>query len=323
MAQDFYKTLGVTKSADEKEIKAAYRKLARKYHPDVNPGDADAEKKFKEIGEAYETLRDPEKRKLYDQFGSNYQNMQSGGYQADDYYAANQGQGFESIFESIFQGFNQGQGPFSSYSRPAVPPQDIEQTVEVSLSEIDTGTKRILTYRTDDVCPNCDGIGVVQLTGKRTGQCPQCHGRGTVSTPRKVEVKIPAGIPEGKKLRVPGGGVRGSGNRAGDLYVLAKVAPHPQFKRNGDNLESIIEVDYLDAVLGGSITVPTLTSSGSVAIPAGSQSGQVIRLKGKGLSSLKGAKGDLHAKIKVTTPKSPSNKEIDLLEKIKQIRSKQ
>ena len=238
MARDFYQVLGIAKSADDKDIKAAYRKLARKYHPDVNPSDTEAEKKFKEIGEAYETLRDPEKRKLYDKFGSNYKNMQTGGFNTEDHYSPSQGQGFESIFDSIFQGFSQGQGPFSSYTRPAVPPGDIELTVEVTLDEVDSGTKRALTYRTDDVCPNCDGIGVVQLTGKRTGQCPQCHGRGTVPTPRKVEVKIPAGISDGKKLRVPGGGSRGSGGKAGDLYVITKSATNSNFRRSGDNLES-------------------------------------------------------------------------------------
>ncbi len=211
---------------------------------------------------------------------------------------------------------------FSSYTRPAVPPGDIELTVEVTLDEVDSGTKRALTYRTDDVCPNCDGIGVVQLTGKRTGQCPQCHGRGTVPTPRKVEVKIPAGISDGKKLRVPGGGSRGSGGKAGDLYVITKSATNSNFRRSGDNLESTVEVDYLDAVLGGPISVPTLSSIGTVAIPAGSQSGQIIRLKGKGLTSMKGGKGDLHAKIKITTPKEINPEEKDLLEKIRNLRSK-
>lgn len=320
MAKDFYDVLGVSRKADEKEIKAAYRKLARKYHPDVNPNDKEAEKRFKEIGEAYETLKDPEKKKLYDQFGADYEKVSGGGgYQRPQ---SGGSQGFESIFGDFFQSFNMGGEPFSTYSRASVAATDLEQTVEISLNEVDSGTRRTLTYRTDDACSTCDGSGAVQLTGGRqSGKCPTCGGRGTVSHSRKVEVKIPAGIIEGKKLRVPGGGVRGSQKRAGDLYVVAKIAPNPLFKRNGDNIETLVEVDYLDAVLGGTATVPTLGSSGSITIPAGTQSGQVIRLKGKGLTSMKGGKGDLHVRVKITVPREVSGKERDLLEQIRKGRS--
>ncbi len=326
MSKTYYETLGINRNADEKELKTAYRKLARKYHPDVNPNNAEAEKKFKEVGEAYETLRDPEKRKLYDRFGHDYQKFSGAGPSQPDgpTYTrfSDDGGGFESIFETIFQNF--GGNTESHYTPRAnvVPPQDVERIVELTLEEIDSGTKRTMTYNTDDACPQCDGRGIVQLTGNRTGVCPKCGGATTVSTPRRIEVSIPAGIPDGKKLRVPGGGIRGTGKRAGDLYVVAKALPHKQFRRRGDDLETDGELDYLDAVLGGNLQVPTLTSSGAVSVPPGTQTGQLVRLKGKGLTNIKGGKGDLLIRIKITVPKSPTAKERDLLEKIKKERVK-
>lgn len=329
MSKNYYDILGVSKKADDKEIKAAYRRLARQYHPDVNPNNPEAERKFKEIGEAYETLKDPEKRKLYNRFGNDWQKFagggagasgpERGGYQS---YSTGGGGGFESIFDAFFQNFG-GDNPFEGggfMSAKSVPPQNVERIVELTLEEIDSGTKRILTYNTPDACPQCDGRGVVQLTGGRPGQCPQCNGNGTVAKPRRVEVSIPAGIPDGKKLRIPGGGVRGTGGKSGDLYVLAKAMPHKIFKRKGDDLETEAELDYLDAALGGSLKVPTLGSSGTVSIPAGTQSGQLVRLKGKGLSKLNGGKGDLLVRTKITVPKTIPAKEKDFLNKIKKLR---
>lgn len=323
MSQDFYDLLGVSKSADEKEIKSAYRKMARKYHPDVNPNNPEAEKKFKEIGEAYETLKDPDKRALYDRHGKNWQNFSGGGgnpYDQGGQTYSSGTEGYESIFETFFQNFG-GDNPFANFGRSnSVPPQDIEHPVNLTLDEVNKGTKRVLTYQTPDACPQCDGRGVVQLVSKRVGTCPQCKGEGVIMKPRRVEVSIPAGIPEGKKLRVPGGGVRGTGKKSGDLYVVAHVLPHPTFRRKGDDLETDGELDYLDAVLGGSLQVPTLSSKGTVRIPAGTQTGQLVRLKGQGLTKLGGGKGDLLIRMKITVPKSPPAKEKDLLEKIRKAR---
>lgn len=324
MATDFYTTLGVSRKAEEKEIKAAYRKLARKYHPDVNPGNKESEQKFKEVSEAYETLRDPEKRKLYDQFGADYDRVRmnpgGGPFQGENPFGGGGGgQGFESIFEQLFQNFGQG-AQFAGQRVRQVPPTDVEQAVTVTLEEIDSGVRRTLTYQTRDLCDRCQGAGTVTTKDRTMGQCPTCHGTGFLANVRKVEVKVPAGIEDGKKLRVPGGGGTGSGGKRGDLFVLVKEAPHAVFRRRGRDLETDVKVDYLDAALGGAAKVPTLGASGSVTIPPGAQSGQLLRLKGKGLPSLKDGRGDLLARIQVTVPKAIASGERELLMQIKETR---
>jgi len=319
MAKDYYAILGLGKKADDKEIKSAYRKLARKYHPDLNPNNAEAEAKFKEIGEAYEVLGDPEKRKMYDRYGSAWEQIQAGGSAgggpAYEGYTSSGGGGFETIFEEIFQNFG---GGFGGMQR-GIPPQDLERAVDVTLKEIDEGTKRVLTYRTEDACTQCRGTGFVLLTnGREKGACPSCQGRATVPNTRKVEVKIPAGIRDGKKLRVPGRGITGSNGKSGDLYVVIHELADPKFKRKGDDLEVEVSVDYLDAVLGGTVKVPTLRATLDLKVPAGSQSGQIMRLKEQGLSKLGGGRGDLHARLKITVPKSVTDDEKRLLEQIRE-----
>ncbi len=348
MSKDYYAILGVPRSADEKEIKSAYRKLARKYHPDVNPNDKSAEAKFKEVSEAYEVLSDPEKRKAYDQFGANWEHMQnygSGG--AGDGYGFNipgGESGFGNIFEQLFQ--NIGQETMHQ-QRSATAARDIEKTVEVTLEEIDSGTKRSLSYQSLDACKSCDGRGVVHLrssrrcgacggTGKLRGllgmtqicnechgsgvssteRCPSCKGEGGVPTNKRVEVTIPAGISDGKKLRIPGKGVIGTGQRAGDLYVVIKLLPHPVYKLNGDNLEVEVDVPYTTAALGGEISVPTLRSKMKMRIPEGTQSGQTFRLSGQGLAKLGGQRGNLMARIKITVPKKLTDQERRLLNEL-------
>lgn len=349
-AKDFYQTLGVSRGADEKEIKSAYRKLARKYHPDVNPGDKSAENRFKEVSEAYGVLSDPEKRKLYDQYGEHWENAQNftGGVpgEAGDFHYnfGSGGGGIEDIFGQFFTGGFPEAGP--SHSR-GTSPQDVEKSVDVSLEEIDSGTKRTLTYQTMDACKSCDGRGLVSMrkptrcttcngsgrirgimgmaqtcpncngTGNTSQEaCPTCRGIGTMATTKKVEVTIPPGIGDGKKLRVPGRGVVGTGGRAGDLYVIIREAPHEQFRRKGENLEVDTPVSYLTAALGGEIKVPTLRGQVTMRIPEGSQSGQTFRLAGQGLAKLKAGKGDLMAKLKITVPKALSPEQKELLKKL-------
>lgn len=350
MAKDFYELLGVTRRADEKEIKSAYRKLARKFHPDVNPNDKSAEAKFKEISAAYEVLSDPEKRKLYDQYGSNWEAVQGAGGvtgNPEDFQVHFGGAGgFESIFENLFTGVGGGFG----HARQEVATRDLEKVIEATLEEIDAGTTRTLTYQALDACKSCDGTGAVSLSSGRecpncggsgrlrnmigfaqacpvcqgTGRsslesCPTCRGSGTMPTNKKVEIKIPAGFPEGKKLRVPGRGVVGTGGRAGDLYVQVRVLPHKQFKRAGDNLEVEVEVPFHVAALGGEIKVPTLRKTLSMKIPEGSQGGQTFRLAGQGLSKMGGQRGDLLALLKVTVPKHPTAEQRELLQKLAQL----
>ncbi|MBL8060951.1 MAG: J domain-containing protein [Chthonomonas sp.] len=339
MAKDFYKTLGVDRKADDKTIKSAYRKLARKYHPDVNPGDKAAESKFKEISEAYEVLGDAEKRKAYDRYGENWE-------QGSNFEGVNIdfGGGFGSIFEQMFSQMNHAEGV-----RPrGAEPKDVTKEIEVSLEEIASGTTRSLSYQVLDACKSCDGTGYVRTRNSTTcatcggtGQsrnffgmgstcqacmgtgtsnlekCPTCRGQATVVTNKKVEVKIPAGIADGRKLRVPGRGSIGANGRAGDLYVLVREKAHPTFQRKGDDLEAEVSVPLVTAILGGEIKVPTLKGSVTMKIPECSQNGQFFRLSGKGMPHLSGGgAGSLMVKLKVTMPKSLSPAERELFEKL-------
>lgn len=352
--KDYYATLGVMKGADEKEIKSAYRKLARKFHPDVNPDNAKAAEKFKEISEAYEVLSDSEKRKLYDRFGDNWEAASKmggdfsggmpGGVRVD--FGGAPG-GFGSIFESFFGDIGGG----TATARRAVA-RDVEQSLELSLEEINDGTTRTFTYQVEDACSTCDGRGMVRTSTQ--GACPQCggsgqirgmlgfaqtcpvcqgegtlsqavcgtcRGSGTMPTTRRIEVKVPPGVQNGARLRIAGGGATGSGGHRGDLYVVVKQKPHPNFTRVGDDLETELAVDYTLAALGGKVKVKTLKGEGEMTIPAGSQSGQIFRLAGQGLNKSTPGKGHLLVRLKVTVPTKTDAKEKELLEQIRAMRS--
>jgi DnaJ-class molecular chaperone len=301
---DYYQTLGISRGADEKEIKAAYRRMARKYHPDVNPGDKSAENKFKEIGNAHEVLGDPEKRALYDQYGDNWENARhmSGG--EGDFGGVNfGGGGMGSFFEQFFggaQGAGFQGGGFQGGRAPdyeVAQPRDIEREIELSLEDIDAGCSRTLTYQTMDAQRTRGDIA-------------------TVPTTKKVVVTIPPGIPNGKKLRVASKGHAGLNGRAGDLYVTVKWGHSEKFKTVGENLEVEVPVQYFVAALGGEIKVPTLRGSVTMKIPAGTQSAQSFRLASQGITKLGGGRSDLMARIKITVPKALNPKEKELLEKI-------
>lgn len=307
MAKDYYQLLGLNRKADEKEIKQAYRKLARKLHPDVNPNDKTAEAKFKEVSEAYDVLSDPEKRKLYDQYGENWEHAQNfGGMPPQDgdfqynFGGPGGGMGFESIFEHLMGGMRGGHGGFQEVDFDTIhsaQPRDLEKAIEISLHEIDTGTHRTLTYQTMDA----------QRTRSQVA---------TIPTTKKVEVKIPAGIPDGKKLRVPGKGHAGVNGKAGDLYVTIRWAPDSQFKVVGDNLEVEVPVPFTVAALGGEVRVPTLRGAVKMKLPEGTQSGQTLRLSGQGVTKMSGGRSDLLARIKITVPKRLTDEQRKLLNQL-------
>ncbi|MEO7453441.1 MAG: J domain-containing protein [Fimbriimonadales bacterium] len=350
---DYYAILGVDKKADEKEIKSAYRKLARQLHPDVNPGNKGAEAKFKEVSEAYEVLSDEKKRKLFDQYGSNWESASKMGdpfsYQSPggfrvDFGEGNVPPGFETIFETFFGG-GMGRNVHHAVAH------DVEQSVSLTLEEIDSGATRTFTYRVDDACSTCNGMGVVKSKADETcpkcrgaGQirgmlgiaqtcpvcggvgtissdaCPACKGQATLPNTKRVDVTVPAGVPDGSRLRVAGQGATGAGGRRGDLYVLIRTLKHDHFTRVGDDLETELEVDYVLAALGGSASVETLRGGVDMKIPAGSQSGQVFRLGGQGIAKMSGGKGNLLVRVRVAVPKHPSGEEKKLLEEIRRLR---
>ncbi|MBS1705776.1 MAG: J domain-containing protein [Armatimonadetes bacterium] len=347
MAKDFYKILGLDRTADDRAVKAAYRKLARKYHPDLNPNDKEAENRFKEVQEAYEVLSDPEKRAKYDRFGANWDRVVD-----DPSQWGGSGVNFDpgdlgSIFSQFFGGGGFSEADVAQPRNRGAQPSDVEKTVELTLEEIDSGTKRTLTYQVNDSCKTCDGTGQVRLRQPKpcrqcggSGQmrsvfgvqpctachgrgrtdleaCPTCSGAGVLPTTKRVEVTIPAGIQEGKKLRVPGKGSMGANGRAGDLYVLVKELPHSNFKRKGDDLETEVTVPYYRALLGGEIKVDSIRpGSLSMRIPECTQSGQTFRLADQGLSLLGGKRGNLLVRVKIGIPKALSSEEKDLLKKI-------
>jgi molecular chaperone DnaJ len=323
-AKDYYQILGVPKNATEKDIKQAYRKLARKYHPDVNPGDKSAEAKFKEINQAHEVLSDPEKRKKYDQFGENWQYAdqfaKSGGQQQQPAWEFRRGgtpfdfgdmggaEGFGDIFDSILRDSR------GRTTRRPLRGQDFEQPVEVSLEEAYRGTTRMLEMQSEEPCPTCKGKG-----------CRTCGGAGAVLRPRRLEVKIPSGVKDGSRVRIAGKGGPGSlGGEAGDLYLLISVKPDSRFQRTEDDLHVEVPVHLVDAILGGEAEVPTLEGKKlALKIPPETQNGKVFRLAGQGMPRLgNDGKGDLYAKVKVVLPSRLSAKEKELFQQLKTLHTK-
>jgi curved DNA-binding protein len=297
--RDYYEVLGVPRGAGDEEIRSAYRKLAREYHPDVNK-DPGAEDRFKEVSEAYEVLRDPEKREKYDRFGANWKAGQDvsgasgfgdasgfggssgfGGFGAGDGQGFGDGAGFSDFFESFFGGRPGGSARgFEGFSMRG---GDQEATLEVTLEEAAHGGKRKFSL--------ADG--------------------------RDFEVRIPPGVRDGQKIRLAGqGGEGSSGGPAGDLYLRVRIKPHPRFRREGDDLVVEIPVAPWEAALGATVPVPTLDGSAKVKVPAGSSSGRRLRLKGEGMPGPGERKGDLYASVRIVVPKKLEKRERELFEEL-------
>ncbi|MCD6391343.1 MAG: J domain-containing protein [Dehalococcoidia bacterium] len=324
-SKDYYQILGVNRTASEKEIKQAYRRLARRYHPDINPGDKSAEAKFKEINAAYEVLSNPEKRKKYDQFGEQWeyaeQFAKSRGQERVRWDFGRGGTTFEygdlSDFGDIFSRLFGDSGiDFRSRRRPRRG-QDIESPVEITLEEAYHGSTRIIQLQTEELCTACGGTGRV---GNRV--CTICNGTGGKITPKRLEVKIPAGVRDGSRIRIAGEGSPGlAGGSKGDLYLVVKVLPHKLFDRKGDDLYTEVSVNLATAILGGEVRLPTLDGNISLKIPPETQNGRVFRLAGKGMPQLDNNKyGNMYAKVKVVLPTNLTEEEKKLFERLRSLR---
>ncbi len=344
--RDFYEILGLAKNATEAEIKKAYRKMALKYHPDKNPGDASAEEKFKEAAEAYEVLSNAEKRQRYDQFGHAGVNgsggFGGGGMNMDDIFSQ-----FGDIFGGAFGGGSFG-GSRGGGSR-RVRGTNLRVKMKLTLQEVAEGvSKKIkvnklvnadgVTFKTCQTCNGSGRITRVQQTflGAMQTQsaCTTCHGAGKMidkkpshadanGLERKeevIEIEIPAGVMDGMQLSVTGKGNAGPFDGVpGDLIVVIEEIPHGELRRDGDNVHYDAYVNFVDAVLGSSIEIPTLTNKAKIKIEPGTQSGKVLRLKGKGIPALQSyGTGDLFVHINVWTPKKVSKEEREMLEKLRE-----
>ena len=338
--RDYYDVLGMDRSASEEEIKKAYRKLAVKYHPDRNPGDKTAEEKFKELGEAYEVLSDPQKRAAYDEYGhAAFDRRQRAGTYAGGFHDP-----FE-IFREVFGNAGMGGGIFDQFFgggradlHQAQRGADLRYDMEITFEEAAQGCEKEISVNKLNECESCQGTGgeadsklkVCAICGGRgqvvtsrgifsiaqtcsrcegTGRiidkpCHTCQGTGRRERPTKIKLKIPAGVDAGARLRSTGNGEAGiRSGPAGDLYVVLHVKGHELFHREGDDLLCEVPVTFVQATLGAEIEVPTLTGKAQIKIPAGTQSGTLFRLKGRGIKNLQGhGYGDLHVRIIVEVP---------------------
>jgi molecular chaperone DnaJ len=329
-AKDYYSILGVSRGASDKELKQAFRRLARKYHPDVNPGDESAEAKFKEINEAYEVLSDKKKRGKYDQFGDQWQYAdqfaKAGGRQTpfhgfDFSDFAQSGSTFhfgkgnlDSLFDELLRGSQS-----TTYTRRARPKRgrNIEYPLEVTLEDAYHGTSRILSLEVKEPCTTCHGSGQIQNI-----LCSVCRGSGTVPRVKRLEVKIPAGVKSGSRIRTAGEGEPGPSGTKGDLYLVVSVKPHQLFERRGDDLYVNAAVPLVTAVLGGEVLIPTLKGKLALKIPPETQNGKAFRLEGQGIPHLgKSSRGSLIAKVSVVLPTNLSPKEKELFEKLNSLRA--
>ena len=338
--KDYYSILGVSRTASEKEIKSAYRKLARKHHPDVNPGNAGSEEQFKAIAEAYEVLSDAEKRKQYDQFGhlgdDAWKHAGQQGFgggqrpgggaqrrQAQAGRGAAQGEYGADLSDLLSSFFGRaGQSASAGFRQPtAQHGEDIQYEVEITLEEAYHGTERVLSMTVPEPCSTCHGARLLN-----NQVCATCGGAGQVERQKTIEVKIPKGVRDGAKVRVAGkGGAGQAGGPSGDLYLIPRILPHPRFERKDDDLYTEIPITFPQAALGAPVElsedIAALLGKLTLHVPAGTSSGQSLRLRGKGMPHLRGdSHGDLYVKLRVTVPKNLTPREREIIEELQSLR---
>ncbi len=353
--EDYYKTLGIKRTATQEEIRKAYRRLARKYHPDLNPGDKASEEKFKYLSEAYDVLSDPKKRDVYDKFGTYSDNIRDAsrgpagpGFDFDwsvfsgatGAGAGSSGGGSGASFRDIFSELFGGSGGARTTTQTRPQPQrgaDIEIPLAISFEEAINGLTTNINVRRSEACARCHGTGEALTghlicvscngsgkistgggflrldqtcgdcngTGKRRPPCQGCNGKGLLPKYETVNVRIPAGVDTGTRVRVSGKGEAGMKRApAGDLYIITNVSPHPIFMRKGDNIYCTVPITLPEAALGAKIEVPTVSGKAQLRIPPGTQAGQVFRLREKGAPSLRGnTRGDQYVEVKIVLPK--------------------
>lgn len=354
MAKDYYQTLGVERNASTEEIKKAYKRLAKKFHPDLNK-EPTATEKFKEINEAASVLGDEKKRAHYDRFGTAADASQSYTYNANDF--GDMGGDFD--FNDIFDNFFGGSGGSRRRRQGPEPGADLRYDVTITLEEAYHGTTKTINIPRLETCPECEGrkakkpedivkcsgcngtgyvrrsqrtpFGIFSQTGpchicKGQGSmvktpCPQCRGEGRIAAKRNIEITIPSGIQEGYRLRLEGEGEAGDkGGRRGDLYILIQVQPHKHFERRGDDLYTEIPLSFTQAALGAEVDVPTIDGKVKMEIPPGTQPETVFRLRDKGMPHINGyGSGSLHAKAIINVPTKLSQKQRELLEELAKV----
>lgn len=325
--KDYYEMLGVKRGASDDEVKKAYRKLARKFHPDLNPGDKTAEEQFKQLQEAYDVLSEAENRKLYDQYGENWRAVKAGagvpppGWEGGQRTAGGAPPGGFDFSDFDFSGVGGGGFDFGDLfgragrsARRSSRGRDVEAELELSLEEAHRGGRRTLQLQAAETCPTCNGAGV-----KENQPCPTCGGAGQVLRPKTIEVNIPPGVRAGSTIRLAGqGGAAMNGAQPGDLYLHIHLRPHPVFTVRGDDLEVELPIAPWEAVLGAKVEAPTIDGKVELTVPPGAQSGQRLRLRGQGLNKRKGGRGDEYVRLKIVVPKEVSADERKLFEELKQ-----
>lgn len=351
--RDYYEVLGVSKGASDDEIKKSFRKKAKMYHPDLHPGDKEAEKHFKEVNEAYEVLSDKEKRTRYDQFGHAGVDPNYGAGAAGSPF--NQGVDLDDILNSFFGGFGGRR-----QANPNAPRRgsDVETVITISFEEAAKGCKKEVSFPRIDTCDECNGTGAKKGSTPRTcsacggaGQvkinqrtpfgvvqtartcdacggkgrvidnpCPRCDGKGRIRKTRRENINIPAGIADEQRISVSGLGNAGLNNGpAGDLYIMVNVRPHPIFERKGDDVWCELPLTFIQACLGAEVVVPTLDGKVSYSVHEGTQPGDVFKLKGKGIPRLNGrGVGDQFVKVTIEVPKNLTKKQKEILQEFEQ-----
>ena len=364
--QDYYDLLGVAKKASAKDIRTAFRKLARKYHPDLNPGDKSSEEKFKQLQEAYDVLSDSKKRQMYDQYGFYSDNIPPGGpgggpqqdsegvnfdFGGFDFGGGSGAQGSTSSFRDLFSQFFPGRRGAAEEPEHE-PGGDLEYQIEIDFWDAVRGAVKKLTITRLDTCdtchgtgaigsaqtcPTCHGSGTIQQaagkmkfnvpctrcggTGKIRKVCPTCSGEGRLRRTETIDVRIPAGVASGSRVRVPGKGNAGTmGAPPGDLYLRVDVKPHDFFERRGDDLYTKVPVTVTEATLGAKVEVPTIDGRSLVRIPPATNSGKTLRLKEKGVPSARnGSRGDQYVEIQVIVPQPTDERVRNLMKELETI----